>query len=56
MVGDGVTENKTVFNEFRKYGHIADFYKSREYLKSNVLCMLLNGKSISGIEKEEKKK
>ena len=40
------------FNEFRKYGHIADFYRNREYEKSNVLCMLLNGKSLKG-EKNE---
>lgn len=40
------------FNEFRKYGHIADFYKNREYEKSNVLCMLLNGKSLKGEENE----
>ena len=38
-------------NEFRKYGHIADFYKNREYEKSNVLCMLLNGKSLKGEKK-----
>lgn len=40
------------FNEFRKYGHIADFYKNREYEKSNVLCMLLNGKSLKGENKK----
>lgn len=40
------------FNEFRKYGHIADFYKNREYEKSNVLCMLLNGKSLKGERNE----
>ena len=49
-----MTEHKNVYNEFRKYGHIADFFKSGEYLKSNVLCMLLNGRSTSGIKKEEK--
>lgn len=41
------------FNEFRKYGHIADFYKKYEYVKSDVLCMLLNGRSLKG---EKKKK
>ena len=45
---------KTIYNEFRKYGHVADFYKKREYVKSNVLCMLLNGRNTSGIEKGEK--
>lgn len=40
-----------VYNEFRKYGNIADFYKSGkkpEVLKSDVMCMLLNGKSLKG--------
>lgn len=39
------------FNEFRKYVHIADFYRKDEYVKSNVLCMLLNGKSLKGEKK-----
>lgn len=41
-----------IFNEFRKYGHIADFYRKREYEKSNALCMLLNGKSLKGEKKK----
>lgn len=40
------------FNEFRKYEHISDFYKKGEYVKSNVLCMLLNGKSLKGEKKK----
>lgn len=41
------------FNEFRKYGHIADFFtRKREYEKSDVLCMLLNGKSLKGEKKK----
>ena len=38
----------TIYSEFRKYGRIADFYKSGENVKSNVMCMLLNGKSLKG--------
>nr|DAF85369.1 MAG TPA: hypothetical protein [Podoviridae sp. ct1ev3] len=41
------------FNEFRKYGNIADFFKKGEYLKSCVLCMLLNGRSLKGEKKNE---
>ena len=41
------------FNEFRKYGHIADFFKKGEYVKSLALCMLLNGKSLKGERKNE---
>ena len=41
------------FNEFRKYENIADFYRKGEYVKSNVLCMLLNGKSLKGEKKNE---
>lgn len=40
------------FNEFRKYVHILDFYRKGEYVKSNVLCMLLNGKSLKGEKKK----
>ena len=40
------------FNEFRKYGNIADFYKKGEYVKSNILCMLLNGISLKGEKKK----
>lgn len=40
-----------IFNEFRKYGRIADFYKKGENVKSTVMCMLLNGKNLKG-EKE----
>lgn len=36
------------FNDFRKYGNIADFYKRGENMKSEVMCMLLNGKSLKG--------
>lgn len=41
------------FNEFRKYGHVADFFKKGEYVKSAVLCMLLNGKSLKGEKRNE---
>lgn len=41
------------FNEFRKYKGVGDFYRRGEYVKSNVLCMLLNGKSLKGEKKNE---
>lgn len=40
------------FNEFRKYGHIVYFYRKGEYVKSDVLCMLLNGRSLKGDKKK----
>ena len=42
------------FNEFRKYGRIADFFKSGENVTSNIMCMLLNGRELKEENKDGK--